>query len=381
MPQTNRRRTGPLLTGAITRIHTRRVVAALTASVAAATAVVVAVTPAYATAGSPLLDKAFQTNVRDAVRSVFPAARLMQSEDLTQPSSLGTAEGITVSAALVNVGPKASVFVLRHVGAVPDETARVFAKTDTAKADTAMLTLERPAAGRIQAQVTTPGRLQDGLSSIGWTERTGVNYRVIGRGDVSTGQLTAVATALPADSSRPSTAAMEVIARSAASVAVSVQAEPMGTADGFVAGTGEPSDDFGDEATLRNGGSYWRSNYTALWQMILYSDLDSVVSGDVDCEFGPRTAEFTRQFQAMHQIGQSYTLDAVTRDRADNPTWLERTLADGSDYAWRPGYWSYIYIHRLGPNLSPRYRWDVRNIFDDNDWHGAAYTYANYWFC
>jgi hypothetical protein len=299
----------------------------------------------------------------------------MQGENLTQPSVLGTAEPVAVSVALVNVGPKAAVFVLRHVGAVQEETARVFAK-----ANTATLVLDRPAAGRVQAQVTTASGLVDGLSSVGWTERAGVNYRVIGRGDVSTGQLAAVAAALPSDDSKPSASAAEAIARWTGR-SPAVQAGPLGTGDGYVAGTGDPSDDFGDEATLRNGGSYWRSNYTALWQMILYSDLDSVVSGDVDCDFGPRTAEFTRQFQAMQQIGQSYTLDAATRDRADNPTWTERTLADGSDYAWRPGYYSYIYIHRLGPNLSPRYRWDVRNIFDDFDWHGAAYTYANYWFC
>lgn len=331
--------------------------------------------PVAAAAGSAVdgvvtTDEAFQRAVHSAVRTAFADARLVKGETVTEPSALDASQQTAVSVALINVGPRASVFALRQVGAVRPVASVVGADS---------VAVDRPASGRLTAHVTQSA----GLRTVGWTERTGVNYRLMGRGEVGVDKLAAVASALPTDASRPTRAAATAIATAAAAAppAAAGGDKTRGTADGYVAGAREPDDDLNDEATLGSSLPFRFSNYTGLWQMILYSDLDAFPAADVDCDFGPRTANFTKEWQAQEGLPQTGRLDAVSRDRADSPAWKEQEINDGSDYVWRPGLKAYIYIHRRGPNLSAPYRWDVRSIFSDTDWHGAAYTYANFQVC
>jgi hypothetical protein len=340
--------------------------------------------PAGAAAAEPARETGgFGAVVEPAVRAVLPTARLLTHDQVARPD-VGAA-GITalVDTAFLNVGPRASVLVLRQVGAVPAMDAATATGTGTV---TAQLRLDRPGVGTRPAYVTVSAPAgHGGLVTVQWTERTGVDYRVTGRGDVTIADLESIARRVPADASKPTSAALAAVpAATAAATAAhpGAAAAPQSTSDGYVAGAGTPTDDLGDEATLCDGCSSWNSNYTALWQMVL--GVDRTILPDIDCQFGPQTAQYTAAWQddeGMSPAQQTGRLDAPTRDRVDNKVEIETTVSDGSDYAMYLGYWQVINIHRRGPNLSSPYRWDVQSIMNSNDWHGAAYNYANFAFC
>jgi hypothetical protein len=123
--------------------------------------------------------------------------------------------------------------------------------------------------------------------------------------------------------------------------------------------------------------------------MIMYSD-QATAPSEVDCSFGPNTAQRTREWQTLmnneHEGHLAITgkLDQATRDFAGTRIIWDTDAGDGSTYVWFIGYRNAVYIHRLG--ASARYRYDVRSIFGygdlpDGDWHAAAYSYANFRTC
>jgi len=327
----------------------RRLVAAALVSGAALAA---SAGPAHAASRSAA---DFGETVAPATRAAFPAARLLHSRQEILPST-----AVQLSTAMFNLGPRASVLVTRQVGAVPAIAGET--------------SLARPGAAARTARLSAaPG----GLTSLSWTERKGVNFKVIARGAVPRDALLTLAKGLPADESRPPAVAPAPARIDAVA--------PRSTADGFVAGAGAWTDDLNDESTLSTSSSYRYSNYTGLWQMILAADGTLLPWSEIDCDFGPTTKQYTTWWQQDAGVATSNpgTVDGPTRAAAGQNFALEYTVADGSDYGYYLGYWDNIFIHRHGPNISPAYRWDVRNINNNypDDWHGAAYTYANFRGC
>jgi hypothetical protein len=161
-------------------------------------------------------------------------------------------------------------------------------------------------------------------------------------------------------------------------------------AQGIVAGSGPQADDLLDEAELRNGGPYHYSNYTGIWQAIMWAD-NVMPAGEVDCDFGPGTAARTAQWQERFGDGIPVTgkLDWNTRNRIGASGWLEfvRESPDrDGDYLQYKGVdpdglgvgedVRYIHIRRHGKAFS--YRWDV-NVF--GNWRGAWYDVVNFDAC
>jgi hypothetical protein len=76
-------------------------------------------------------------------------------------------------------------------------------------------------------------------------------------------------------------------------------------ADGFVAGTGVVTDDFGDEGPV-DVDSHPSSLAAGMWQAILYADGAHKADGttfaasDIDCDFGPNTKAATENWQGTH---------------------------------------------------------------------------------
>ncbi|WP_328678476.1 peptidoglycan-binding protein [Streptomyces sp. NBC_00322] len=85
---------------------------------------------------------------------------------------------------------------------------------------------------------------------------------------------------------------------------------------GYVAGSGSVLDDFGDEGTLRRGGTYANSGATGLWQSILYADGFLSVS-DIDCQFGPTTEAATKRWQQTYGLTADGVVGPATFGRAD----------------------------------------------------------------
>ncbi|MFC3383511.1 peptidoglycan-binding protein [Couchioplanes caeruleus subsp. azureus] len=137
---------------------------------------------------------------------------------------------------------------------------------------------------------------------------------------------------------------------------------------GYVDGVDDQRDDWGDEATLSNHGSYWRSNYAALWQTILWAD-GHMNEADIDCEFGPQTEANTRAWQATYGLPQTGKADTASRTFADNFINSDPLGPEYFRYLGTGG--RYIQFHRYGGGVSNPYRYDV-NFF--GEWRGSWYN-------
>ncbi|MEU6063602.1 MULTISPECIES: peptidoglycan-binding domain-containing protein [Streptomyces] len=74
------------------------------------------------------------------------------------------------------------------------------------------------------------------------------------------------------------------------------------TAQGFVNGWGDVSDDWSDEGLLSTT-QHANSGATGLWQLVLWKD-GYLSESDVDCKFGPKTKAATQAWQT-HYLGSS----------------------------------------------------------------------------
>jgi hypothetical protein len=86
---------------------------------------------------------------------------------------------------------------------------------------------------------------------------------------------------------------------------------------GFIAGTGVVTDDWGDEGVIDQNTSSF-NNAVAVWQSVLFADGYLLVAG-IDCDFGPATSAATANWQ--DDLG-GLTIDGSagpqTLGRADN---------------------------------------------------------------
>jgi hypothetical protein len=168
------------------------------------------------------------------------------------------------------------------------------------------------------------------------------------------------------------------------------------TSRGYIDGASTYTDDLGDEATLSNGGSYWRSNATAMWQSILYSE-NLLPASELDCEFGKVTAAATRNWQDLYnavnarwQTGKHITVtgvfDLATRNAVAD--WMSpQTIPYGDDtYLWyvpkSDTSRDAIQFHRHDGNYSAApYSYDLRSPLNTSEWHRVTYGSAYFSFC
>jgi len=339
---------------------------ALTCTVAAA--------PAFAFAAAPVsdqLDPAFAAHVAFAAAKQFPSARVAQRSETTT-SAVDEAHALHLSDVGLDVNGN-TVVVERQVGAQPPLSTASLGNA----ADTRTRVLHRG------PDVPTAYLRKSATTTIAWTERPGVGYSISARTNVTPAQLIAIAEALPADASTVTPQTLSVIKTLTPATA---GATPDSTSSLVVNGTGVTGDDLNDEATLSNNGSYWNSNYTALWQGMLFSE-SLMTRSDVDCQFGPHTATETSAYQARYSavseavfgqpLPQTGKFDAATRRLAAYYIVQVSAPGDGSTYVEYIGInGGFIQIHRQTSALS--YRYDV-NLWAE--WHGAWYTSASYTFC
>ncbi len=92
---------------------------------------------------------------------------------------------------------------------------------------------------------------------------------------------------------------------------------------GYVAGSGVRTDDWGDEGEISTN-SYRNSGATGLWQWVLYADGAIESNGgafdqaDIDCDFGPNTVAATKSWQRDHDLTDDGRVGVNTFSKADN---------------------------------------------------------------
>ncbi|MER7468635.1 peptidoglycan-binding protein [Streptomyces sp. NPDC097981] len=118
---------------------------------------------------------------------------------------------------------------------------------------------------------------------------------------------------------------------SVVTTATTVQAAP---AEGFVDGWDNVTDDWGDEGVLSTT-QHANSGATGIWQAILYND-GFLNRSDIDCKFGPATAEATRKWQAKY-------LGASQADGIVGPKTFGKASSWLSLIGYGPGYHTFRY--------------------------------------
>ncbi|WP_328673247.1 peptidoglycan-binding domain-containing protein [Streptomyces sp. NBC_00328] len=160
-----------------------------------------------------------------------------------------------------------------------------------------------------------------------------------------------------------------VTALAAAALAFGVVAGPAttaqaATAQGFVNGWDNFTDDWADEGILSTT-QHANSGATGLWQLVLWQD-GYLSESDVDCKFGPKTQAATKKWQA-HYLRASEA-DGVV----GNKTFGEASQHIGStDNGFSLQYGS-IYIGRNVNNGEYFFHTDYTNGFVDASYTSAA---------
>jgi len=278
----------------------------------------------------------FEKNAEKAVSEVDPTLRLSESAELESESSLDPAQTVKIDDVTFRGSGKV-VSVLRSVGAVRKVTSdttvgRVLQKKKVKRAK---------AGARDVLISSTADRYGPGLTIATWTERTGVNYQVISRDGLDRAGLLKVVKALPADDTKASRKARRAV-ESAPPARKRVESRSASSL--YVDGAGTITDDWGDEGTLCNGCSYSNSNYTFMWQKVLWAD-NRLAAGAVDCSFGSQTASATVNWQNWMGVSADGIVGATTRGRADN--YLSQLETESVRYA---GYSQIIYFTRNSSN-------------------------------
>jgi len=284
----------------------------------------------------------FAAAVKKAVEGQAPGFAPTIARTLTSESEIAGGPRLVTDEAFFQSG--ANVIVARRsVGAVREATttARVQARRVLAGES-----IKRAGAGTRSALLTsTVASGGDGLTVLSWTERSGVNYTLAGRGTVTAATLNKIAKALPKDGSAVSAKTRNLIAHAKPLTATSTDQTqkfpaPANTADRAAAlldggkglptsggitalstgnltvdGSGTTTDDLNNEATLCNGCSYSLGNYTGMWQTILYAD-GKLSYSNIDCTFGAQTASATKAWQSHEGLGADGIVGPNTRSRA-----------------------------------------------------------------
>ncbi|GAA3217044.1 hypothetical protein [Actinocorallia longicatena] len=273
------------------------------------TALVLAVSLGSASHADP---PPLSAGVQSALKTVDPELRHARDEKRTLASDLDPSQKV-VEDVVPFQGDGGVVFVRREVGAVRPVEGEVAAGGRVV----ATPKVKRAKAGTRKIRIidTSRGR-GPGLLIAAWTERTGVNYRIVTRGTLDRAELIKLVKALPADSAQPTRKALRGI-RTAKPTRV---AEPLrSTGNLVVDGSGDAWDDFGNEATLCTSCSYLRSDYAGMWQWILWAE-NKLEKSAIDCYFGAATATATKAWQTKFKP-EAGAVDGVvgasTRNVAD----------------------------------------------------------------
>lgn len=167
---------------------------------------------------------------------------------------------------------------------------------------------------------------------------------------------------------------LSIVALPSAATAATVQ--PANASRGYVDGTAAENDDWGDEATLCDGCAHSDSNYALMWQAVLYADLADFPADELDCDFGPTTAAYTRQWQAEMGLPQTGQLDPDTLRTAQQWLVADGSSSDGEYVRYVGGVANrYIEFQRHGAGYSSPYLYDMNLL---GQWHGVWYGSANF---
>jgi Putative peptidoglycan binding domain len=148
---------------------------------------------------------------------------------------------------------------------------------------------------------------------------------------------------------------------------------------GFLAGAGVVTDDFGDEGTLSTS-SHANSYATGYWQAILWADGALESNGttfdeaDIDCQFGPNTAAATRNWQSTHGVGVDGVVGPQTFGRADNNLSLAGLIGGDQFYVRYNGRAHSFRVVRNGEQgVTPGFQFGYFTLA----WDLAFFTYSS----
>ncbi|WP_433605899.1 peptidoglycan-binding domain-containing protein [Dactylosporangium sp. CA-139114] len=171
-----------------------------------------------------------------------------------------------------------------------------------------------------------------------------------------------------------------IAAFSVSGLAVSTTPASASASSGYISGSGDWTDDWGDEGLLSTS-SYAHSNVAAMWQAILWADGQSDYFASIDCRFGSKTNAATESWQDFHRLSADGIVGGQTLTTAAR---YLRGPAPGTS-----GYLTLTYIgHWLGGSASSdetgRYVTFTRNtsgqwgMYVGSDHHLLSYTSANF---
>lgn len=147
---------------------------------------------------------------------------------------------------------------------------------------------------------------------------------------------------------------------------------------GFIAGAGVVTDDFGDEGTLSQS-QHANSYATGLWQAILWADGAIESNGttyddvDIDCQFGPNTAAATRNWQSMHGVGVDGIVGPQTFGRADDNLRLDGLIGGDQYYVRYVGRLHSFRVVRNGSSAAAGWEYAYFTLA----WDIAFFTYSS----
>ncbi|SEG09297.1 Putative peptidoglycan binding domain-containing protein [Thermomonospora echinospora] len=260
----------------------------------------------------------FTTMAGRAVAKVMPGHALREQAARRLGSPLHKSQRVRLNTATFTGHGRVFV-VARTVGAMREVTR---AQAAPGTRVTAQPALRRPGAGTRRALVTSSAdEWGPGLTTLSWSERPGVNYRIAVRGPVTQRDLVRLAQALPKDGTKVSKKVRSLVAGARPPVDPGVDGSGgvgvQGTGNKIVDGAGVASNDLSDEATLCNGCGYWSGNYAGMFQYLLYAD-GKMAYSSIDCQFGGQTASAAANWQAANGLAADGIAGPDTRGRMDN---------------------------------------------------------------
>ncbi|MFG2109168.1 peptidoglycan-binding domain-containing protein [Micromonospora chersina] len=164
--------------------------------------------------------------------------------------------------------------------------------------------------------------------------------------------------------------AMAMVVATFGTLAISAAPSSASVSQGYVAGSGTWTDDWGDEGPI-SASTRSHNNVVAMWQMILWADGYLARSG-VDCRFGPVTTAATKKWQSARGLVSDGVVGPKTLARAATRLGV-----------WEGEGWYYYdgagerFFH-LGRRTDGR--WDM-SLVPGGEWQLLSYTYANFSAC
>jgi len=170
---------------------------------------------------------------------------------------------------------------------------------------------------------------------------------------------------------RTKSLALLITAAVGGGVAFSAAPASASTSSGYISGSGDWTDDWGDEGPISTS-SYSFSNAAAGWQAILWADGYFSSTSQIDCSFGSGTKTATTKWQSDNGLSNDGIVGKNTLSRAES---YMSGPADGTT-----GYLTMTYYGLA----SGRYVTYTRNtdgqwgMYIGSDHHLLSYTYANF---